>query len=79
MTESTQSLTESMPRTWAAYLGIFTFPQTEKYFGLGFDYGLRVSGLCRVVTQEAVTVVARQTLVPSHATAVIAGPYTGEP
>ena len=78
MTESTQYLTGSIPRTLETNLGIAAFLQAEEFFGLGLDYDLRVPGLLRAVTREAVTVAARQTLVPSHATVVIAGPYAGQ-
>ena len=78
MTESTQYLIGSMPRTLETNLGIATFLQTEEFFGLGLDYDLRVPDRLRAVTREAVHAAARQTLVPSHATVVIAGPYAGE-
>jgi zinc protease len=79
MTESTQYLIGSMPRTLETNPGIATFLQTEEFFGLGLDYDLRVPDRLRAVTREAVNAVARQTLVPSHATVVIAGPYAGAP
>ena len=78
MTESMQYLIGSMPRTLETNLGIAAFLHTEELFGLGLDYDLRVPGLLRAVTREAVTAAARQTLVPSHATVVIAGPYVGQ-
>jgi len=77
MTESAQYLIGSMPRTLETNLGIATFLQTEEFFGLGLDYDLRVPDRLRAVTREAVSAAARQTLVPSHATVVIAGPYAG--
>ena len=77
MTESTQYLIGSLPRTLETNLGIATFLQTEEFFGLGLDYDLRVPDRLRVVTREAVNAAARQMLVPSHATVVIAGPYAG--
>ncbi len=78
MTESTQYLIGSMPRTLETNLGIASFLQMEEFFGLGLDYDLRVPDRLRAVTREAVNAAARQTLVPSHATVVIAGPYAGE-
>jgi zinc protease len=77
MTESKQYLIGSMPRTLETNLGIATFLQTEEFFGLGLDYDLRVPDLLRAVTREDVNAAARRTLVPSHATVVIAGPYAG--
>ena len=78
MTESTQYIIESMPRTLETNLGIATFLQTEEFFGLGLDYDLRVPDLLRAVTREDVNAVARGTLVPSQATVVIAGSYAGK-
>jgi len=77
MTESTQYLIGSMPRTLETNLGIATFLQTEEFFGLGLDYDLRVPDRLRAVNREAVNAAARQMLVPSHATVVTAGPYAG--
>jgi zinc protease len=67
-----------MPRTPETNLGIATFLQTEEFFGLGLDYDLRVPDLLGAVTREDVHAAARRTLNPSHATVVIAGPYSGE-
>jgi zinc protease len=78
MTESKQYLIGSMPRTLETNLGIATFLQTEEFFGLGLDYDLRVPDLLRAVSRDDVNGAARRTLVPSHATVVIAGPYAGE-
>lgn len=78
MDESTRYLIGSMPRALETNLGIAAFLQAEEYFGLGPDYDLRVPGLLRAVTREAVASAAGQTLVPSRATIVIAGPYSGE-
>ncbi|MBI2828712.1 MAG: insulinase family protein [Acidobacteria bacterium] len=78
MTESKQYLIGSMPRTLETNLGIATLLQTEEFFGLGLDYDLRVPDLLRAVTREDVNAAARRTLVPAHATVVIAGPYAGE-
>ena len=78
MAESTQYLIGSMPRALETNLGIAAFLQAEEYFGLGLDYDLRVPGLLRAVTGEAVASAARRILVPSHATIVVAGPYRGE-
>jgi zinc protease len=78
MTESKQYLIGSMPRTLETNLGIATFLQTEEFFGLGLDYDLRVPDRLRAVTREEVNAAARRTLVPAHATVVIAGPYAGE-
>jgi len=78
MTESTQYLIGSMPRTLETNLGIALYLQTEEFFGLGLDYDLRVPDLLRAVTREDVNAAARRTLVPSRATVVIAGPYSGE-
>jgi predicted Zn-dependent peptidase len=66
-----------MPRTLETNLGIANYLQTEEYFGLGLDYDLRVPGLLRAVTRDAIMAAARATLVPSRATIVIAGPYAG--
>ena len=78
MTESTQYLIGSMPRTLETNLGIATFLQTEEFFGLGLEYDLRVPDLLRAVTRDDVNAAARRTLVPSQATVVIAGPYAGK-
>jgi len=75
--ESKRYLIGSMPRTLETNLGIATFLQTEEFFGLGLDYDLRVPDLLRAVTRDDVTAAASRTLVPSHATVVIAGPYAG--
>jgi hypothetical protein len=76
--ESKQYLIGSMPRTLETNLGIATFLQTEEFFGLGLDYDLRVPGLLQAVTRDGIHEAARRTLVPSHATVVIAGPYAGD-
>ena len=78
MTESKQYLIGSLPRTLETNLGIATFLQTEEFFGLGLDYDLRVPDLLRTVTREDVNAAVQRTLIPSHATVVIAGPYAGE-
>jgi zinc protease len=77
MTESRQYLIGSMPRTLETNLGIANYLQTEEFFGLGLDYDLRVPTLLHAVTRDEVTATARRVLVPSRATAVIAGPYAG--
>lgn len=78
MAESRQYLIGSMPRTLETNLGIATYLQTEEFFGLGLDYDLRVPALLHAVTRDEVVAAARQTLMPSRATAVIAGPYAGQ-
>jgi zinc protease len=78
MTESRQYLIGSMPRTLETNLGIANYLQTEEFFGLGLDYDLRVPGLLNAVTRDAVVTAAQRTLVPSRATAVVAGPYAGQ-
>jgi len=78
MTESTQYLIGSMPRALETNLGIAAFLQAEERLGLGLDYELRMPGLLRAVTRDAVASAARQLLVPSHATVVVAGPYAGD-
>ncbi len=78
MIESTQYLIGSMPRALETNFGIAGFLQAEEYFGLGLDYDLRLPGLLRAVTRDAVASAARQLLVPSRATIVVAGPYAGE-
>ena len=77
VTESRQYLIGSMPRTLETNLGIAAFLQTEERFGLGLDYDQRVPDRLRAVTRDDVIAVARRTLVPSHATVVVAGPYEG--
>jgi zinc protease len=77
LAESRQYLIGSMPRTLETNLGIANYLQTEEFFGLGLDYDLRVPGLLNAVTCDEVLAAARRTLVPSRATAVIAGPYAG--
>ena len=77
MTESRQYLIGSMPRTLETNLGIANYLQTEEFFGLGLDYDLRVPDLLSAVTRDAVQAAAQRTLVPSHATVVVAGPYAG--
>jgi predicted Zn-dependent peptidase len=77
-TESRQYLIGSMPRTLETNPGIANYLQTEEFFGLGLDYDLRVPDLLHAVTRDQVQAAARRTLVPSRATAVIAGPYAGQ-
>ena len=76
--ESQQYLIGSMPRTLETNPGIAAFLQTEERFGLGLDYDLRVPDRLRAVTRDDVSAAARRTLVPSHATFVVAGPYEGQ-
>jgi zinc protease len=76
--ESKQYLIGSMPRTLETNIGIATFLQTAEFFGLGLDYDLRVPGLLRAVTRDDVHRAARQTLEPSKAAVVVAGPYDGQ-
>jgi zinc protease len=75
--ESKQYLIGSMPRTLETNVGIATFLQTVELFGLGLDYDLRLSDLIGQVTREQVHEAARTVLDPSHATVVVAGPYSG--
>jgi hypothetical protein len=65
-----------MPRTLETNVGIATFLQTAELFGLGLDYDLRLPDLISAVTREQVHEAARATLDPSHATIVVAGPYS---
>jgi len=76
--ESRQYLIGSMPRTLETNPGIANYLQTEEFFGLGLDYDLRVPALLNAVTRDQVLAAAGRTLVPSRATAVIAGPYAGQ-
>jgi zinc protease len=78
MTESKQCLIGSMPRALETNLGIAAFLQAEERLGLGLDYELRMPGLLRAVTRDAVASAARQLLVSSRATVVVAGPYAGD-
>ena len=78
MAESRQYPIGSMPRTLETNLEIANYLQTEEFFGLGLDYDLRVPGLLREVTHDAIVAAARRTLVPAHATVVVAGPYAGQ-
>jgi zinc protease len=77
LAESKQYLIGSMPRTLETNVGIATFLQTAELFGLGLDYDLRLPDLISAVTREQVHEAARATLDPSHATVVVAGPYSG--
>ena len=77
LAESKQYLIGSMPRTLETNVGIATFLQTAELFGLGLDYDLRLPDLISAVTREQVHEAARATLNPSHATIVVAGPYSG--
>jgi zinc protease len=77
LAESKQYLIGSMPRTLETNVGIATFLQTVELFGLGLDYDLRLSDLIGQVTREQVHEAARTVLDPSHATVVVAGPYSG--
>ena len=77
LAESKQYLIGSMPRTLETNVGIATFLQTAELFGLGLDYDLRLRDLISAVTREQVQDAARATLNPSHATIVVAGPYSG--
>ena len=76
--ESKQYLVGSMPRTLETNLGIATFLQTEEFFGLGLDYDVRLPGLLQAVARDEIHEAARRTLIPSNATLVVAGPYTGQ-
>jgi zinc protease len=75
LAESKQFLIGSMPRTLETNLGIANFLQTAEFFELGLDYDVRLPGLLRAVTREAVHEAARHVLDVSRATVVIAGPY----
>ena len=77
LAESKQYLIGSMPRTLETNVGIATFLQTAELFGLGLDYDLRLPDLISAVTRQQVHEAARATLTPSHATIVVAGPYSG--
>ena len=77
LAESKQYLIGSMPRTLETNVGIATFLQTAELFGLGLDYDLRLPDLISAVSREHVHDAARATLHPSHATIVVAGPYSG--
>ena len=76
--ESKQYLIGSMPRTLETNLGIANFLQTQEFFGLGLDYDLRLPALLQAVARDEIHEAARATLVPSKATVVVAGPYTGQ-
>ena len=76
--ESKQYLIGSMPRTLETNAGIATFLQTEEFFGLGLDYDVRLPGLLQAVARDEIHEAARRTLVPSKATIVVAGPYSGQ-
>ena len=76
--ESKQYLIGSMPRTLETNAGIAGFLQTEEFFGLGLDYDVRVPALLQAVTRDQVHEAARRTLMPAHATVVVAGPYAGD-
>jgi zinc protease len=75
--ESKQYLIGSLPRTLETNVGIANYLQNEEFFGLGFDYDLRVPGLLHAVTRDDVHEAARAVLDPSRAVVVVAGPYTG--
>ena len=77
ITESKQYLIGSMPRTLETNVGIATFLQTAELFGLGLDYDRRLPSLLGDVTREQVHEAARDTLHPSRATVIVAGPYSG--
>jgi zinc protease len=79
LTESTQYLIGSMPRTLETNAGIAGYLQTIEFFALGLDYDVRVPGLLRAVTREQVHDAARRTLDTAKAAVVIAGPYDGSP
>ncbi|MBI3047116.1 MAG: insulinase family protein [Acidobacteria bacterium] len=79
MAESKQYLVGSMPRNLETNIGIASFLQTVEFFGLGLDYDLRVPELLQAVSRDEVHEAARRTLVPAHATVVVAGPYAGQP
>ena len=77
LAESRQYLIGSMPRNLETNLGIANYLQMMEFFGLGFDYDLRVPGLLRAVTLDQVHAAARRALDPSHAAIVVAGPFDG--
>jgi zinc protease len=79
MAESTQYLIGSLPRQLETNVAIAKFLVVSEFFGLGTDYELRVPALLASVTREQVQAVARESLDPSHATIVVAGPYDGSP
>ena len=76
--ESKQYLIGSLPRTLETNAGIAAFLQTAEFFGLGLDYDVRVPDLLKAVTRDEVLTAAQRTLVPSRATAVVAGPFAGQ-
>lgn len=75
ITESKQYLIGSMPRTLETNVGIASFLQMTEFFHLGQDYDVRVPSLLRAVTRDHVHEAA-QSLDPTRAAIVIAGPYT---
>jgi zinc protease len=74
--ESRRFLIGSMPRALETNAGIAGFLQTEEFFGLGFEYDLRLPDYLSAVTLDQANAAARRILDADRATVVIAGPYS---
>lgn len=70
-----QFIIGSIPRMLETNSAIATFLQTAEFFGLGLDHDVRLPALLDAVTLDDVNAAARETLNPSRAAVVIAGPY----
>jgi zinc protease len=66
----------SIPRMLETNQAIATFLHTAEFFGLGLDYDLHLPRLLDSVTLDDVNAAARQTLDPSRAAVIVAGPYS---
>ena len=73
--ESRRYLIGSIPRALETNAAIATFLQQAEFFGLGFDYDIRLPGLLGAVTVDEANAAARRVLDDRRATVVIAGPY----
>jgi zinc protease len=73
--DSRRYLIGAMPRALETNAAIATFLQQAEFFGLGYDYDVRLPGLLGAVTVDEANAAARRVLDDRRATVVIAGPY----
>ena len=72
-------LTGSLPRQLETNAGIAAFLLSAELHGLGIDHDLRLPGLIRGVSHDAVAAVAARLLHPDTAVVAVAGPWTDGP
>jgi len=76
--ETRRYLIGSIPRMLETNAGIALFLQTAEFFGLGLDYDRRLPELLQAVTLDHVNAAAAAVLDPARASAVVAGPSSGQ-